>query len=188
MRFRSMFLMLAVAAVLAPTSARAEWISLSTPVHQTFVLLHVFGAILFLGNIIVSAMWMTNAKRTEDPAVLYYASRMVMRADGIFTIPGVLLLIIPGLLTVGPWGGFPGASWAEVSLALVILSGLIWSIALLPLQRRMVAMTRESVELRVGLNEGFYKLLARWSMWGGIATLLPLVALYFMVFKPHLWG
>lgn len=174
--------------LLAPSTAFAGWVSFSTPVHQTLVLLHVFGAIIFMGNIIVSAMWMTNAKRTGDTAVLYFASRMVVRADNVFTIPGIVLILGPGLLTVGPWGGFPTATWAEMALALFILSGVIWGAVLLPLQKRMLRMTREAVELKVGLSDGFYGALARWSAWGGVATLLPLVALYLMVFKPRLWG
>lgn len=179
---------LTVAVLLAPSPASAEWISFSTPVHQTFVLLHVFGAILFMGNIIVTAMWMANAKRTRDASVLYFASRMVMRADAVLTLPGIMLILVPGLLSLGPWGGFPTATWAEMSLALFIVSGVIWGALLLPLQKRMVRMTREAVELKIGLSDQYYGVLTRWNMWGGIATLLPLVALYLMVFKPHLWG
>jgi uncharacterized membrane protein len=179
---------LAVIVLLAPVPAFAEWVSFPTPVHQTLVLLHVFGAIIFMGNIIVSAMWMANAKRTRDTAVLHFASRMVVRADAIFTIPGIVLILVPGLMIVGPWGGFPAATWAELALALFIVSGVIWGAVLLPLQKRMLQMTREAVELRVGLSDRYYGTLARWNAWGGVATLLPLFALYLMVFKPHLWG
>jgi uncharacterized membrane protein len=171
-----------------PSTVHAEWISFSTPVHQTFVFLHVFGAIIFMGNIIVTAMWMANAGKTRDANVIYYASRMVMRGDAIFTTPGVILIVGGGLLTVGPWGGFPGASWAELALASFILSGIIWGVVLLPLQKRMVRISREAVEMKIGLSDSYYGVLRKWTMWGGIATLLPMMALYLMVFKPQLWG
>jgi uncharacterized membrane protein len=113
---------------------------------------------------------------------------MIMRADALFTVPGIILILAPGLMTVGPWGGFPGASWAELALALFLLSGLIWGVVLLPLQRRMVRITQEAVQMRVGLSDDFYSVLTKWNVFGGMATLLPLVALYLMVFKPRLWG
>ena len=186
---RSGFIVLlaAVIALCCATPAFA-YPTFSTSVHQTLVLLHVFGAIIFMGNLIVSAMWMANAKKTHDADVLYFASRMVIRADWVFTLPGVLAILIPGLLTVGPWGGFPGASWAELALALFILSGLIWGIVLVRLQKRMLEISREAVQLKTALSDEFYKVEGRWMMWGGIATLLPLGALYLMVFKPQLWG
>ena len=155
--------------------------------HQTLVLLHVLGAVIFLGNIIVSAMWMARARRTRDLQVLHFAAGAVIRADWMFTLPGILLILVPGLLIVGPWGGIPGASWAEVSLALFILSGIMWVALLVPCQRKMRQLTTEAVEMKTALSEHFYKVAGRWFMWGGLATLLPVVSLYFMVFKPALW-
>ena len=156
--------------------------------NRLFVLLHVFGAIIFMGNLVVSAMWMAQARRTADASVLYFATRAVVRADWIFTVPGIVLLLVPGLLTIGLHGGFGRTSWAELALALFIGTGIIWGAILIPLQKKMVELTREAFELKLGLADHFYKVLSRWMMWGGIATLLPLVSLYLMVFKPQLWG
>ena len=80
-----------------------------------------------------------------------------------------------------------GASWADASLALFLLSGIIWGAALFPLQKRMAALTREAHELHIALSDRYYVVHRRWAMWGGIATLLPLIALYLMVTKPRLW-
>jgi uncharacterized membrane protein len=164
------------------------WVALTEPVHRTLVFFHIFGAILFMGNIIVTAMWMAQARRTQNAHVLHFASQSVMRADTIFTIPGILLILIPGLLTVGPWGGIPGASWAELGLAFFLLSGLIWLVMLLRLQKRMVRLSGQAVESNAALDESFHRTLGQWMMWGGIATLLPLASLYLMVYKPKLWG
>lgn len=164
------------------------FVSLTEPVHRTLVFFHIVGAILFMGNIIVTAMWMSQARRTQNAQVLHFASRSVMRADTMFTIPGILLILVPGLLTVGPWGGFPGASWAELALALFLLAGVIWLAVLLRLQKRMVRLSQEAVESSSELGESFYRAASQWMMWGGIATLLPLATLYLMVYKPKLWG
>ena len=187
LRFSIVLAAALVLLALQATSAHA-FVRLADPVHRMLVFLHILGAIIFMGNIIVSAMWMSQARRTRDAAVLEFATRAVIRADWLFTLPGIVLILVPGLLTVGAWGGIPGASWAEAALALFIVSGVIWGVLLVRFQKRMAGLAREAVELNVALSDHFYRLLGRWMMWGGIATLLPLVALYLMVFKPELWG
>ena len=156
--------------------------------HKFAAFLHVFAAIAFMGNIMVSATWMAAAKRTRDKAVLHFAARAVVRADRLFTLPGVIIILATGLITMGAWGGFGGAHWAEMGLALFILASVIWLAVLLPLQRRMLNSTGEAVDLGIGLSEDFYSAQKRWSMWSGIATLLLMIALYLMVFKPDLWS
>jgi hypothetical protein len=42
--------------------------------------------------------------------------------------------------------------------------------------------------MKIGLSDRFYGVMRKWTIWGGVATLLPLVTLYLMVFKPRLWG
>ena len=186
-RFLTLLSLTAAVVVFGATNAFA-FVEFSPSVHKMLVFMHVFGAVIFLGNIIVSAMWMANAKKTGDTIVLHFAVRMVHRADRIFTMPGVVLILIPGILALGPWGGFGKASWAELALALFIVTGVIWSAVLVPLQRRMIQATGEAVDLKIALADHFYTTFGWWAMWGGIATLLPLFALYLMVFKPHLWG
>jgi len=173
-----------VGVIAAPARAQS---GMPADAHRFLVLVHIFAAILFMGNIVVSAMWMTRARRTGNTAVLHFASRTLMRADWLFTLPGGLLLVGSGLLTMGVWGGFGRAHWAEMGLALFLLTFLIWVVALIPLQKRMIQLTGEAIELKIGLSDEFHKTHKRWAMWGGIATLLPFVALFLMVFKPMLW-
>ena len=160
----------------------------ATPSHQAFLLLHLLGMILFMGNVIVSSMWMTQARKTGDRTTLYCASTVVARADWVLSMPGLLLVLVSGIMTVGYWGGFARASWAELSLAFFVLIGVIWLSLLLRFQRRMLQLTREAVELKIGLSSEFSRVAARWAFWNGIVTILLCCSLYLMVFKPHLWG
>ena len=162
-------------------------VNLPPPAHTTLVFFHVFGAILFMGNIVVSAMWMGQAKRSHNPHVLHFAAKSVMRADKMFTIPGLFLILTTGLLTVGPWGGFGKAAWAELALAFFILSGVIWSVILLRLQKRMILLAAAAVDSGEAGTD-FHQALKKWNMWGGIATLLPFASLILMISKPSLWG
>jgi hypothetical protein len=56
-------------------------------------LLHILGAIIFVGNIIVTAVWLVLAEQTRDKMTLHFASKAVNWADVCFTAPGVLLLL-----------------------------------------------------------------------------------------------
>jgi uncharacterized membrane protein len=175
------------AAIFLDTTSAYAFVPLSGSVHRTIVFFHVVGVILFLGNIIVSAMWMAQARRAENTAVLHFAARSVMHADWLFTLPGIVLILVTGLLTMGRWGGFPGTAWVELTLALFILSVVIWGVVLLRLQKRMICVTAEAVESGEVPDELIHNVVRRWMMWGGIATLLPLIALVLMIFKPALW-
>ena len=147
------------------------------------LLLHVLGAILFVGNIIMAAFWKVGADRTGELAVIAKAARGLMRADYCFTIPGIVLLLASGHAMAHRLGyPLPELSWLGVSYLLFALSGLIWAAALLPLQRRMI---REAdISVREGrLTAGYRSASARWNAFGTVATLLPLAVLALMVLK-----
>jgi uncharacterized membrane protein len=148
--------------------------------------MHVFGAILFMGNIVVSAAWMSLARRSRTAEALRLGARGVMLTDAIFTVPGALLVLVNGCIIATPY--FQArAMWVFVALGLFLVSAVVWLALLIPLQRRFYA-------LMAGVPAGGLVppeagvLLGRWFRWGGIATLLPLAALVLMVFKPSFAG
>ena len=148
------------------------------------VFLHVLGAILFLGNIIVTALWMNLAERSQNDAALRYAAGTVKWADVAFTAPGVLLLLTNGfILAYAAWGGLM-ASWIVVAPVLFILTGIVWMVFLLPLQNRMLRFSGSGEDELPGQ---FYRALHQWYVGGLIATPLPLISLVLMVTKPQLW-
>ena len=56
--------------------------------YTVFKVLHLFGVILFLGNIIVTALWKSLADRTGDLRIIAYAQRLVTVTDWVFTTGG----------------------------------------------------------------------------------------------------
>ena len=60
--------------------------------------LHIAGAVIFLGNIIVTGAWMLMAERTNISRFIHFSAKAVIRADFLFTLPGVLLVLISGLI------------------------------------------------------------------------------------------
>lgn len=148
--------------------------------------LHIFGAVIFLGNIIVTGVWMFLAERTQEVATLRFASKVVNWADVLFTAPGVLLLLANGLILATTWGGILGVSWITVALVLFTLSGVVWAGFLIPDQNRLI---RLSANAQAGetLPKEYFQALHRWYFWGIVATVLPLISLGLMVIKPKFW-
>ena len=83
--------------------------------YRWHTFLHISGAVVFLGNIVVTAAWMLMAERTRSVNVIHFSAKAVMRADLLFTLPGVLLILMNGLaMVLDRWGGF--AAFHELSL------------------------------------------------------------------------
>ena len=146
----------------------------------------ILGAILFIGNIVVTAAWMILAVRTGQRPVVHFSARMVTQADMLFTVPGVLLILLNGLRLSPAYGdgNILGASWVQVALVLLVLSGVVWAFFLLRYQNRLVQLSASGEQLS---NE-FLTTFRLWGIWGAVATVLPIISLVLMVFKPRLWG
>lgn len=143
--------------------------------------MHILGAILFMGNIVVTAAWLSMAKRSGSGGALQVATRTVVVTDVIFTLPGSLLLLLNGGIMGTTWFK-DQAPWIFASIALFLVSAVIWLAVLVPLQRRMVALAESEPT-----GPEIAGMMSRWFRFGGIATLLALITLVLMVTKPALW-
>lgn len=152
--------------------------------EKVYLFLHVAGALLFLGNIVTTAFWKLQWDRSGDPKELHRMAATVMRADYWLTIPGLLLLVVFGVLTAHAYGySFAELNWLTVSLLLFALSGALWAAVLLPCQRRMIRLSEEGV--RSGkMPEPYAAVSRRWNVWGTVNTIIPVVILFLMVVKP----
>lgn len=145
--------------------------------------LHVLGAVLFLGNIIVTGWWKLAADRTRDARIIAFAQRQVSLTDYVFTAGGVALLLGAGLLNIHLHGmQISALPWLVWGIALFAASGVIWVAVLVPMQSAQARMARE---FAAGgpIPDAYWRLCRRWNFWGALATLLPVSVLYFMVFK-----
>jgi len=147
-------------------------------------LLHLLGVILFVGNIVTAALWKVRADASGDLRAIAYAQRGVMFADYIFTAPGAALILVTGLWMASLSDrNILQTGWLLTALVLLVVTLLIWLFELLPVQRRLIRVADEAV--RNGqLDPVFKGLSLRWTIFGMLTTLLPLVNVYLMVFKP----
>ncbi|HLF22829.1 MAG TPA: DUF2269 family protein, partial [Burkholderiales bacterium] len=88
-------------------------------------LMHLLGAVLFLGNTFVTAVWMSLVRRSRDAEVIRVGVRGILLTDALFTLPGVLLLALNGGILGTQWFKV-GAPWIIASVVLFGASGVVW--------------------------------------------------------------
>lgn len=145
--------------------------------------LHLIGVVLMVGNIATAAFWKVRADLTGNPVVIHQAARNVMAADYVFTIPGLALILISGIVMAERSGAsLSGLNWLTLSLILLAVTGLIWLGLLIPLQRKMIRSSARSADTGT-IAEDYRRASRQWAIYGIAATFLPIVILYLMVMK-----
>ncbi|MFQ5752359.1 MAG: DUF2269 family protein [bacterium] len=158
--------------------------NMSISLYQLIKLLHLLGVILFIGNIIVTALWKLMADRTREPGVVAFGQRLVTITDLVFTGLGAGLIFVTGL-TMAATADEPlwKARWLVWGFGLFTISGLIWVTALIPIQVKQSNLARLFAK-NGNIPASYWRLGRLWMIFGLVATVLPLLNLYFMVFKP----
>ena len=152
--------------------------------YNAWLTLHVLGVVLFLGNLIVTAVWKTLADRTRNPPVVAYGQRLVTITDLAFTATGATLIIVSGHVMAGEFGGvFSGPSWLTWGWSLFIASGVIWLAVLVPVEVMQERLARGFRNAET-IPDRYWRLSRVWAVAGVVATVLPLFNVYLMVVKP----
>ena len=152
-------------------------------IYVLLMLIHIFAVIIFLGNIITGLYWMKKADRTNNLSIISFTVKGIISIDKLFTIPGVVIITIGGF-SAAIYRGIPilKTGWIFWSLVLFILSGLIFSWKLAPLQRKIYQLIKK-VDAN-NFNQALYhSYLKQWERWGLAATLTPLGTLILMGMK-----
>jgi len=152
--------------------------------YEAFKVVHLFGVVVFLGNIIVTALWKVMADRTGEARIIAHAQHLVTLTDWLFTTGGVVLILIGAYGMAGVAGlDLRHTTWLVWGQALLIVSGLIWVALLIPTQIAQARQARAFAQ-DGAIPDSYWRYSRRWMIWGIIATIVPLANLYIMVFKP----
>lgn len=73
-------------------------------------------------------------------------------------------------------------NWLSASIGLFVISGILWLLLLLPLQRKMIRYSKESLDSG-SIHKSYFKVSRLWMFYGLAATILPIIVLYLMVMK-----
>ena len=150
--------------------------------YLAFKLLHVLAVIAFLGNITVGLFWKRFADQTKDPNIIAHTIGGIIRADRIFTIPGVIVIIVGGV-GAAIIGHIPilSTGWLLWGIVLFIISGVAFG-PIARSQRGMLDAAKANDWARYGA------LTHTWDLYGTISLLAALLAAALMVLKPALPG
>ena len=151
---------------------------------KVLIAIHIVFAVVYLGNLITVVSWKARADRSGSLEAMAVTSRLVILSDCFFTAPGIIGLFVTGILIVSQtgWRRFD-EPWLGASFILLVIAAIIWLAVLVPLERRMLRLAREGASR--GVVDPAYRRTSRlWSIFGGIATLLPVIILFLMVIRP----
>lgn len=146
--------------------------------------IHILSVMLFLGNIITGVFWKMHADRIGTLQARAQAMDGIIHSDRWFTLPGVIAILVTGVLLAKDLHlPILRTGWLLWALILFGISGIAFQFFVAPLQRKLLE------NLRAGLagnwDEAQYDSLSlSWKIWGSLATLAPIGALFLMVTKP----
>jgi len=151
-------------------------------VYLYLKLLHILFVIIFVGNITVGVFWKYFAQGTKDPEKIAFTFKGIIKADRIFTMPGVIGLTIFGIGGALHGGlSILGTGWILWSIILFVISGTAFMAKLVPLQRQIATFASDKNNFNW---EEYNRLAKKWDLWGLIALITPLIAVALMVLKP----
>ena len=150
-------------------------------------LVHVVAVIAFLGNVATGLFWHAHAARTRDPRLLAHTMDGIIRSDRLFTIPGVILIVLAGI-AAAIVGKLPllRTGWILWTIILFSISGLVFMLRVAPLQQQLRAMAGIAGPLGLFDYDPYRRLARRWEFWGAVALATPLAGLVLMTLKPAL--
>src|SRR5262245_46692694 len=126
--------------------------------------MHLLGAVLFLGDIVVTAAWVSVARKHRDVEVARVLVRGIFLTDALFLLPGVLLLLLNGGQLGVEWFK-AGATWIMVSVTLFLLTGIVYGAILERVQKKLARVV-DATPAGGTLPPEYDALLAKWFRWG----------------------
>jgi uncharacterized membrane protein len=151
--------------------------------YDVYKVLHLLGVVLLLGNVTVTSIWKLYADRSRDPRIIAFAQRLVTVTDWFFTLWGILLLLIGGYGAAWEAGMDPfGDEWLIWSEIQFVLAGMIWLFILIPIQTRQARQARAFAK-GGPIPEAYWRNSRLWLIWGLVATVPLLGAVWTMVAK-----
>ena len=151
-----------------------------------FKLIHIVAVIVFMGNITIGIFWKEIADRSRDPRIIVHTIRGIIRADRLFTIPSIFVIVAGGVATaIAEQIPILGTGWILWGIILFVISGIAFA-PVSGLQRDLEAVAAEGERSGTIDAAKYDRISAQWNLWGTIALLAPLGAVALMVLKPVL--
>jgi uncharacterized membrane protein len=152
--------------------------------YSISVFLHIAAVVVGLGSTYALAVTFPVAMKL-DPRYLPYVHHLGIAINRWLATPALVVILVTGLYQVDDGGFSFGDPWISASFAiLIVLGGLIGAV-FLPGERRLAALAERDLAAGSGELSAEYQAGAKRSaMFGALAGVLVLVAIFLMVTKP----
>jgi len=154
--------------------------------YLTLKTLHILSSVVLVGTGFGTAFYFFFANRTGSVPVMAAVARLVVRADGWFTTPAVVVQPLTGwgLMTLGGWPW--RAPWIMAAVTLYVLAVLCW----LPVVGLQIRMARTAAHAHAmgdkPLPAAYWRDARLWQLLGYPAFAAMVLIYGLMVFKPAL--
>ncbi len=157
--------------------------------YPIWIFVHVCGVIVFFANFVAAFFWRSRAERTDDPRVLAYAYG-TLNAGDLWLTPASVVAIVASGVGAALQAGIPilGTPWVLWSIVGFSVSGLVFGVRVLPLQRKLAAHAEEAVRSGRFDLKGHRRMARAWALWAHVSFLAAAASVPLMVFKPTLPG
>lgn len=145
--------------------------------------IHIVSATILFGAGIGSAFHMFMANRQGKVEEIYFATRTVVLADYLLTLPAVIAQLITGVMLVQALGHSFADFWIAWGLVFYVFAGACW-LPVVWMQIKMRDMAKIASETNQPLPAVFWKMDRCWIILGSLAFPAILIVFYLMVFKP----
>jgi len=145
--------------------------------------LHVIGAAVLFGTGLGIAFFMVMAVRSGDTRVIAAVSRIVVRADFLFTATAVIAQPVSGIALAHVIGWPLGEGWIVLSLVLYVFTGLFW-LPVVWIQMRLRDPAQAATARDAPLPPSFHRLYRLWFVMGFPAFFAVLAILWLMIARP----
>jgi uncharacterized membrane protein len=147
--------------------------------------LHILGAVLLVGNAIVSIFWKYRGDATKDLEIITHTHKEIRTADRIFGHIGLILIFITGL---GLWHinriKITQAYWLLWGFILFIVSVILWGVVIVPAEKKLVSLSEEALA-KGTVGDSLIKFSRRWYNGITLFVILLVIVLFLMIYRPY---
>ena len=152
---------------------------------RLLLLAHLAGTILFYGNMVAAWLGYLQSRDSSDPRVHRLVFRGIDSGDRWLTPVSVVVLVASGIASARVLGlPLIGTRWIAWSIGAFALSGAVFALRLVGLQRALVVAATRGEAGEAWDLDAFRVARSRWARWALLGTGLGCVPLALMVLRP----
>ncbi|MEK7347303.1 MAG: DUF2269 family protein [Candidatus Eisenbacteria bacterium] len=155
-------------------------------------ILHVFGAVVLIGDLLFAGFWLSRAVQRGDTGLRAYVLATMAWTSKSYALPAILVNLIAGLALIH-FKETPMATalWLWIALVLYVVVTGLWHGVLIPRRKKMAALFGEPEKgakavVAAGAAGDFDSMARAWLGVNGVTVLILFVILALMVWRPTL--